>query len=119
MSNIQKRKLVGGVNDGSSKRWRYTSRVSSGKIGHIRFSVAKLSYKKFLVWSKALFHCGHGQNVSNSTLYPDVLKIKTNCCQTKIFKKCHFFIYESISGYSVAWMSWQQCGQMMALKIRK
>ena len=44
-------------------------------------------------------------------------KQKQRLLSNKIFQKCHFFIYESISGYSVAWTSWQQCGQMMDLKI--
>ena len=44
------------------------------------------------VWSpnKDLFH--HWQNVSNSTLYPDVLKIKTNCCVRKFYKNANLFI---------------------------
>ena len=59
------------------------------------------------------------QNALNSKLYPDVLKTKTTIVVKQNFSKMPFFIYESISGYSVAWMSWQECGQMMDLKICK
>ena len=39
-----------------------------------------------------------------------------NCCETKFFLKMPFvYYYKSILGYSAAWMSWQQGGQILDL----
>ena len=54
-----------------------------------------------------------------STLYPDVLKIKTIIVVKQNIAKMLFIYYlqnyKSISGYSAAWTSWHQGGQIMDL----
>ena len=49
---------------------------------------------------KDLFHCW--QNVSNSTLYPDVLKIKTNCCETKFYKNAICLLFTNFQIHHLA-----------------
>ena len=66
---------------------------------------------------KDVFDRSH--NPSHSTLYPDVLKIKTIIVVKFFFSKMPFFDYyihyKSIFGYSVEWTSWQQGSQIMDL----
>ena len=42
------------------------------------------------------------QNVSNSTLYPDVLKIKTNCCETKFYKNAICLLFTNFQIHHLA-----------------
>ena len=49
---------------------------------------------------KDLFHCW--QNVSNSTLYPDVLKIKTNGCETKFYKNASRLLFTNFQIHHLA-----------------
>ena len=49
---------------------------------------------------KDLFH--RWQNVSNSTLYPDVLKIKTNCCETKFYKNAIYLLFTNFQIHHLA-----------------
>ena len=49
---------------------------------------------------KDLFY--HWQNVSNSTLYPDVLKIKTNCCETKFYKNAICLLFTNFQIHHLA-----------------
>ena len=50
--------------------------------------------------SKDLFY--HTQNASNSTLYPDVLKIKTNCCETKFYKNAICLLFTNFQIHHLA-----------------
>ena len=63
----------------------------------------------YLINSKDLFDWSH--NPSHSTLYPDVLKIKTIIVEKQNFTKMPFVYYlqvnKSISDNSAAWTSWQ------------
>ena len=53
-----------------------------------------------LLQHKDLFH--RRQNVSNSTLYPDVLKIKTNCCETKFYKNAICLLFTNFQIHHLA-----------------
>ena len=54
----------------------------------------------FDVLSKDLFY--HTKNVSNSTLYPDVLKIKTNFCETKFFENAICLLFTNFQMHHLA-----------------
>ena len=56
--------------------------------------------KKVRTFSKDLFY--RWQNVSNSTLYPDVLKIKTNCCETKFYKNAICLLFTNFQIHHLA-----------------
>ena len=53
-----------------------------------------------LLKNKDLFH--RWQNVSNLTLYPDVLKIKTNCCETKFYKNAICLLFTNFQIHHLA-----------------
>ena len=52
------------------------------------------------IYLKDLFYCW--QNVSNSTLYPDVLKIKTNCCEIKFYKNAICLLFTNFQIHHLA-----------------
>ena len=60
------------------------------------------SYLLFVrrVSDKDLFY--HTQNVSNWTLYPDVLKIKTNCCEIKFYKNAICLLFTNFQIHHLA-----------------
>ena len=76
-------------------------------IGAVFYSI---EYQIDINWcsGKDLFDQSH--NPSHSTLYPDVLKIKTIIVEKQNFTKMLFVyflqVYKSISDNSAAWTSW-------------
>ena len=69
----------------------------------------KNRYSGILIGARVLCNIGmikdlfyRWQNVSNSTLYPDVLKIKTNCCETKFYKNAICLLFTNFQIHHLA-----------------
>ena len=67
---------------------------------NLHISIQKFITLVFFIMVKDLFY--RWQNVSNSTLYPDVLKIKTNCCETKFYKNAICLLFTNFQIHHLA-----------------
>ena len=81
-----------------------TSNLEKTELERVQVQPVTSFFGLFFPLVKDLFDWGH--NPSHSTLYPDVLKIKTTIVEKKNFAKMpfvYYLLYKSISDISAAW----------------